>query len=130
DFFQKQLDIINEISLKGNNNEIDIGKTIALIKGKNNTIILKSPFKMKILEVNEKLKKKPQSINKSVYNEGWLYKIQTDKIDGNIKDNLVSAADETLKLFIKKEKDNNALVADDCCPDFTKNSGVVRRKRK
>ncbi|OLS16642.1 MAG: Glycine cleavage system H protein [Candidatus Heimdallarchaeota archaeon LC_3] len=130
DFFQKQIGELDKITLKKKDIDIDKGKTICLVQAKNYSAILKSPFNFKILEVNSKLDKKPKMINKDPYNSSWIYKIEVSSSGSMISENLVSAEDPKLKKFLEDEIKNNALIGDDCCPDFIGKSGVVRRKKK
>ena len=130
DFFQKQIGEVDKITLKKKNSEINIGKTIGLVQAKNYSAILKSPINFIILEVNPKLDKKPKLINEDPYISSWLYKIELKSSDSLKSDNFVTANDSRLKKFLEEEIKNNALLGDDCCPDFIGKSGVVKRKKK
>ncbi|MHA2104294.1 MAG: glycine cleavage system protein H [Candidatus Hodarchaeales archaeon] len=127
DFFQNQIGEISQITLKKKDNTIPKGKTVGLIQAKNYSAILKSPIEFKIVETNDKLIKKPKTINNDPYSAGWIYKIQLNGEEDLNGDKLVSTEDSRLKTYIEYEKKNNALLADDCCPDFIGKSGAVRR---
>jgi glycine cleavage system H protein len=127
DFFQNQIGEISQITLKKKDNGIPKGKTIGLVQAKNYSAILKSPIGFKIIETNDKLIKKPKIINSDPYSIGWIYKIQLNKEEDLNGDKLVSTEDPRLEKYIEYEKKNNALLADDCCPDFIGKSGAVRR---
>lgn len=52
---------------------------------------LYSPMSGKVLEVNEKIKEKPELINQAPYADGWLIKIKIS--DAGETENLLSSAD-------------------------------------
>lgn len=134
DFFQKRLGKMVSITLKARNygDICEAGKTMGLIKAKNYSAVLKYPLSGKINAINEKIGRKPDTVNKSPYQDGWLISVQPNPefIVQLNNDNNIIDPDEDFASFIRQEIKNNALQADDCCPDFLGGSGVVRRRRK
>ena len=63
DFFQNRIGDIESITLRKKGDEVDIGKTMSLIKAKNYSAVLKGAFKAKYLNINENVIKKPKLIN-------------------------------------------------------------------
>jgi glycine cleavage system H protein len=60
----------------------EIGKTVkqndvlAVIESVKSASDVYSPISGKVIEVNEKLKEKPEIINEDPYNEGWIAKLE------------------------------------------------------
>ena len=130
DFFQQRIGKLVSLTLKAQSigDTCQQGKTLGLVKAKNYSAVLKYPLSGKISAINEKIVKKPNKVNSKPYDE-WLLEIRPHPdYDSQQTDSIVSSGEE-LKSFIKHELTNNALQADDCCPDFLGGSGVVRRKR-
>ena len=132
DFFTKRIGKFASITLKAQSSSssaVIAGKTMGLVKAKKYSAILKYPISGNITVVNEKIVKKPKQVNKSPYEQGWLIQIRPEPdYTAQQSDNLVSPG-EVLDSFITQELKNNALQADDCCPDFLGGSGVVRRRK-
>ena len=129
DFFQKRIGDIDSVTLRKKGDDVDVGKTMSLIKAKNYSAVLKGAFKAKYLNINENVIKKPKLINEDPYNQGWLYDLMVDNLESTLGEKLVQATNINLKFFLEAEIRNNALQGSDCCPDFLGGSGVVRRKR-
>lgn len=129
DFFQKRIGDIESVTLRKKGDEVDVGKTMSLIKAKNYSAVLKGAFKAKYLDINDNVIKKPNLINMDPYDQGWLYELTIDNLESSLGEKLVQASDTNLKAFLELEIKNNALQGSDCCPDFLGGSGVVRRKK-
>ena len=80
--------------------EEEIG-TIETIKA---TFSIISPITGRILEANPKLEASPFLLNEDPYGEGWIYKIQPSRLEGDRK-GLLTAEDylELMKEKIKQE---------------------------
>ncbi len=134
DFFQKQIGEIKSVEFRKFDKIIEKSKLLAVIKAKNYSAILRTPFSGNIIEVNPELKKNPKLINNSPYDKSWLVKFQAEPpIKDQLSDDWVDLSTESnkekLKSFIEKEIKNKSLLPDDCCPDFLGGSGVTRRRR-
>lgn len=132
DFFTKRIGKFTSITLKAQSSPsspVIAEKTMGLVKAKNYSAILKYPISGKIMVVNENIIKKPKQVNKSSYDKGWLIQVRPEPdYSSQLSDNIVSTGEE-LDTYINQELKNNALQADDCCPDFLGGSGVVRRRK-
>lgn len=137
DFFQKRIGEIKSFTIKDKvGKKISKGKTLGLVKAKNYSAVLKYPLSGELIAVNNNVSLKPKLINESPYKNGWIIKL---KLDSTINEetssedwvDLSNSSEITkFKAFIELELKNNALSADDCCPDFLGGSGVVRRRKK
>uniref|UniRef100_A0A7C3MHS7 Glycine cleavage system H protein n=1 Tax=Dictyoglomus thermophilum TaxID=14 RepID=A0A7C3MHS7_DICTH len=80
----------------------EIGKTVkqndvlAVIESVKSASDVYSPISGKVIEVNEKLKEKPEIINEDPYNDGWIAKLEIS--DPKELDTLMNA--EEYKKFI------------------------------
>ncbi len=93
---QEELGDIVYIDLPEVGKELKQGEVLATIESVKSASDVYSPLSGKVIEVNEKLKEKPEIINEDPYNEGWIVKLEITDI--NEYNNLLSA--EEYKNFI------------------------------
>ncbi|MHA2367004.1 MAG: glycine cleavage system protein H [Candidatus Hodarchaeales archaeon] len=131
DFFQERIGELKTITLKAKSGtSCKTGKILGMVKAKNYSAILKYPLSGEINALNDKLIKKPKNVNKSPYDGGWFITIRPEPaLNEQLTNNFVYPGEE-LETFIKSELKNDALHADDCCPDIIGGSRVVRRRKK
>lgn len=99
DYAQKNLHDIVYIELPEVNSNVYQGKKMALMESIKTISEIYSPLTGKILEINEKLKNKPELINKSPYEEGWIAIIKPTNFEKE-KNNLLNS--EQYIEYIKK----------------------------
>ncbi len=105
DYIQKNLHDIVYIELPGINSNIYKGKQIALIESIKTISEIHSPLTGKIIKINEKLKSKPELINKSPYEDGWIAIIEPTNFEKEKNDFLnFEKYIEYIKEIIEKEK--------------------------
>jgi glycine cleavage system H protein len=81
---QEKIGDIVFVDLPKVNAEAKKGEVLLSIESVKSTSDIYSPVSGKIIEVNSKLDSKPELVNESAENEGWIAKIQmTDKNDLN-----------------------------------------------
>lgn len=102
DYAQKMLHDIVYIELPELGKNIKRGDVIAEIESVKSVAELYSPATGRIIEVNIILDDKPEMINRSPYEDGWIVKISPENWDED-KEKLLSA-EEYIKL-IREEED-------------------------
>jgi glycine cleavage system H protein len=107
DYIQKNLHDIVYIELPEINSNISQGKQIALIESIKTISEIHSPLTGKIIKINEELKSKPELINESPYEDGWIAIIEPKNFEKE-KNNFLNFEKylEYIKEIIEKEKDN------------------------
>lgn len=73
---QEELGDIVHVDLPEIGKEVKQNDVLAVIESVKSASDVYSPVSGKILEVNEKLKEKPELINEDPYNEGWIAKLE------------------------------------------------------
>lgn len=73
---QEELGDIVHVDLPEVGKEIKQNDVLAVIESVKSASDVYSPVSGKVLEVNEKLKEKPELINEDPYNEGWIAKLE------------------------------------------------------
>jgi glycine cleavage system H protein len=107
DYIQKNLHDIVYIELPEINSKIYKGKQIALIESIKTVSEIHSPLTGKIIKINEELKSKPELINESPYENGWIAIIEPTNFEKEKNDFLnFEKYIEYLRKIIEKEKDN------------------------
>jgi len=107
DYIQKNLHGIVYIELPKINSNISQGKQIALIESIKTVSEIHSPLTGKIIKINEELKSKPELINESPYENGWIAIIEPTNFEKEKNDFLnFEKYIEYLRKIIEKEKDN------------------------
>ena len=134
DFFQKRIGELKAFSTTAKPGiTTTSGKTLAIVKAKNYSSVLKHQLDGKVIEIND-LNKNPRLVNNSPYEKGWILKFELESVSKDQLNKkwveLVNEGENLFKEFIELEIKNNALLPDDCCPDFLGGSGVVRRRKK
>jgi len=100
DFAQKQLTDIVFVELPEKGKKVEQNKQMAVIESVKSVSDVFSPISGEVIEINEKLKDNPDTINKEPYGEGWIAKIKMENKDE--LNNLMSAED--YESFTKEEK--------------------------
>ena len=80
DFAQEQLDDIVSIELPKSGSIFRQGQTIAIVDSVKASSDIYTPISGEIMEVNEELIEKPEMINQSPYELGWIVKIKPSNI--------------------------------------------------
>lgn len=73
---QEELGDIVHVDLPEIGKEVKQNDVLAVIESVKSASDVYSPVSGKVLEVNEKLKEKPELINEDPYNEGWIVKLE------------------------------------------------------
>ena len=81
DFAQEQLGDIVSIELPKAGGVFRQGQTMAIVDSVKASSDIYAPISGKILEVNEGLIEKPEMINQSPYDSGWIAKIKPSNIE-------------------------------------------------
>jgi glycine cleavage system H protein len=81
DFAQEQLGDIVSIELPKDGSFFRQGQTIAIVDSVKASSDIYAPISGEIIEVNEGLIEKPEIINQSPYDLGWIAKIKPSKMD-------------------------------------------------
>ena len=81
DFAQEQLDDIVSIELPKAGGVFRQGQTIAIVDSVKASSDIYAPISGDIIEVNEELIEKPEMINHSPYDLGWIVKIKPSNIE-------------------------------------------------
>jgi glycine cleavage system H protein len=80
DFAQEQLDDIVSIELPKSGSIFKQGQTIAIVDSVKASSDIYTPISGEIMEVNEELIEKPEMINQSPYESGWIVKIKPSNV--------------------------------------------------
>jgi len=99
DFAQQQLTDIVFIELPEKGKKVEKNKQAAVIESVKSVSDIFVPVSGEIIEVNEKLKDNPDTVNKDPFGDGWIFKIKMD--NKSELDNLMSAED--YDSYMKKE---------------------------
>jgi glycine cleavage system H protein len=81
DFAQEQLGDIVSIELPKDGGFFRQGQTMAIVDSVKASSDIYAPISGEIIEVNEGLVEKPEIINQSPYDLGWIVKIKPSKMD-------------------------------------------------
>jgi glycine cleavage system H protein len=81
DFAQEQLDDIVSIELPKAGSVFRQGQTIAIVDSVKASSDIYAPISGEIIEVNEDLIEKPETINQSPYDLGWIVKIKPSNME-------------------------------------------------
>ncbi len=81
DYAQEALGDITYIELPNVDDEVEQFGELASIESVKAASDIFSPLSGKIIEVNEALEEKPELINKSCYQKGWIAKIDVHDLD-------------------------------------------------
>ena len=81
DFAQEQLGDIVSIELPKNGGFFRQGQTMAIVDSVKASSDIYAPISGEIIEVNEGLIEKPEVINQSPYDLGWIAKIKPSKME-------------------------------------------------
>jgi len=104
DFLQKARGDVAFLETVEVGHEVRQGEEIGTIETIKATFGIISPVTGLVMETNPKLEGSPYLINEDPYGEGWIYKIQTTRLEEDRK-GLLSAGDylELMKEKIKQE---------------------------
>jgi glycine cleavage system H protein len=91
DYAQKELGDIVYVELPEVGKDVEAGDEVAVLESTKAAADIYAPVSGKIVEVNETLNQKPEEINDSPMEDGWLFKIE------------LSNAKELDELMSKKE---------------------------
>ncbi len=91
DFAQHELGDIVYVELPDVNTKVSAGEPCGSIEAVKAVEDINSPLSGKVEEKNSELEDTPDLINKSPFEEGWLYKIKLSNMDE--LENLLSAAE-------------------------------------
>jgi glycine cleavage system H protein len=80
DHAQEQLGDIVYVELPDVGREVTVGEEIAIIESVKTTSEINAPVSGSIREVNEELGDRPELINESPLDDGWLVRIEPDDI--------------------------------------------------
>jgi glycine cleavage system H protein len=89
DFAQAQLGDVVFLELPKPGAKLTAGESFGVIESVKAASDLYSPASGSVLEVNSKLEKNPDLVNSDPYGEGWLIKVQVEKLP----DGLLSEAE-------------------------------------
>ena len=89
DFAQGQLSDLTFVELPEVGRRVSAGDEVAVLESVKAASDIYSPIAGKIVEVNDELEDKPELINQSPYENGWIFKIKFHKEEDI--DNLMSA---------------------------------------
>ena len=81
DFAQEQLGDIVSIELPKDGSFFKQGQTIAIVDSVKASSDIYAPISGEIIEVNEGLIEKPEMINQSPYDLGWITKLKPSKME-------------------------------------------------
>ena len=81
DFAQEQLDEIVSIELPKAGGVFRQGQTIAIVDSVKASSDIYAPISGEIIEVNEELIEKPEMINQSPYDLGWMVKVKPSNME-------------------------------------------------
>jgi len=81
DFAQGELSDIVFVELPKVGTELVQGKEMGVIESVKSASDLYSPVSGTVLEINDKLSKSPEMVNKSPYGDGWLVVVKPKSID-------------------------------------------------
>src|ERR671924_1208084 len=81
DFAQRQLEDIVSIELPKAGSVFRQGQTIAIVDSVKASSDIYAPISGEIIEVNEELIEKPEMINQSPYDLGWMVKVKPSNIE-------------------------------------------------
>jgi glycine cleavage system H protein len=81
DFAQEQLGDIVSIELPKNGSFFKQGQTMAIVDSVKASSDIYAPISGEIIEINEGLIEKPEIINQSPYDFGWIVKIKPSKME-------------------------------------------------
>lgn len=107
DYIQKNLHDIVYIEFPEINSNINKGEKIALVESIKTVSEIHSPLTGKILKINEELKSKPELINESPYENGWITIIEPINFEKE-KSDLLNFEEylEYIRKIIEKENHN------------------------
>lgn len=103
EYAQKELGDVVYVELPAVGDSIEKGDACANIESVKAVSDIYSPVTGEIVEVNELLGDKPETINKDPYGDGWVFKLRMD--DSGELDNLMNAAayEEYLKGILEEK---------------------------
>ena len=99
DFAQHQLTDIVFVELPQAGKKAEQMKPVAVVESVKSVSDIFAPVSGEVVEINENLKKSPETVNKDPFGEGWIIKIKIS--DKKELDNLMSK--EQYDEFIRKE---------------------------
>jgi glycine cleavage system H protein len=91
DFAQDQLGEVVYVDLPAVGDEVAAGEAFGEIESVKSVSELYSPVSGSIVEVNDALDGKPESVNEDAYGDGWMVKVKMS--DASEVDAMMSAAD-------------------------------------
>jgi glycine cleavage system H lipoate-binding protein len=91
DFALKLLGKADALELPLMGKELEAGKAGWGLKRKDNAADVLSPISGVILEVNHKVREKPDIANDEPYGEGWLFSVRNPNLEATIKDLMTDA---------------------------------------
>ena len=89
DYAQEQLGDVTFVELPEVGDEVEQFEELASVESVKAASDIYSPMSGEVVEINSDLEEKPDLINKSPYQKGWLVKIKVSDIDE--KNNLMTA---------------------------------------
>jgi glycine cleavage system H lipoate-binding protein/TusA-related sulfurtransferase len=97
--FSSYLGKIVRINFKPIHSIIEKGKNVCLIESLNKYEGIRLPFKVKLIEINEKILSKPKIVNDDPYNDGWLALVEAIEKPTILKE--IKKEEENIKSLIK-----------------------------
>ena len=80
------------------------GKTLGSVESGKWVGPLRAPVSGKIIELNEAVLEKPDTINEDPYGEGWVASIEPENLDSEIIELIPGKEDEKIKTWLEAEK--------------------------
>ena len=108
DFFQISNGDVAFVSLFAPNINVKQGESLGDIETMKVAFELTSPVTGEIVEKNKELDEHPELVNSDPYEAGWMLKIKTSNLDGDLK-NLLSA-EQYFELMKKKVDEESSRI--------------------
>ena len=104
DYFQTVLSDILFLEMESNVGEVVTpNEEIGSLESVKTVLDIIPPVTGKIIEINEKLEKSPEIVNKSAYQDGWILKIEPSNLESDLS-NLLTAVEYVQLIKEKAEK--------------------------
>jgi glycine cleavage system H protein len=105
DYFQTVLSdiLFLEMEIEVGDAVNNLGEEIGSLESVKTVLDIIPPVTGKIIEINNKLEKTPEIVNKSAYQDGWILKIEPDNLESDLS-NLLTANKYVQLIREKAEK--------------------------
>lgn len=91
------------VDLPDEGQTVEVGDECVVVESVKAASDVFSPLTGEIVEVNDELTDAPELINKSPYDEGWLFKLRPEDLDGELSQLLT--ADEYLESLNEEDEE-------------------------